>query len=285
MALASLACSSFCYSDDLDTVYGSTQNAAAEALRWSMTNVLPQQSGLTVGGVFYRYTAIKNPEDEFVVSVQNENARGAGYIFREVDDWTGLPSNTITKIIPVDNIDISYWGVGSIEGEGFGTVQDPSVIYTYQYDPCHDPQSRPDCPGYELPIIMELNEVEIVDPLDADYIQDEIDRKAVIEDDEQEDNDRKKVLSEKEIEERLEAVLGIVNTTLLAAEAQARHDALLALASLPMSYVSSQIVGGVYEETTSLIDTDIPDNKDGLRNNLAQQLKHQEMVDLQYGTQ
>lgn len=247
-----------------------------------MANVLPQQTGLIVNGVVYRYTTEKNAEDELVVYVQNENARSEGYIFRERDDWTGLPSNTINKIVPVNNIDISYWGDGSIVTEGFGTVKNPSVIYTYQFDPCYDPQSRPDCPGYKDPFEIVGLDVEIVDPLDDDLIQDELDRKATLKDEEQEEIDRENVKSEKKSDERLDKILGIVNQTLMAAKAQAKHAELMAMAALPASYVAAQIPGGTYEETIVLKDKKLPENRNALRNNLAQQLKHQEMVDLQY---
>ena len=50
-----------------------------------MTNILPQQAGLTVGSVIYKYRAIKDPESDMIVYVQNENALGDGYIFREED--------------------------------------------------------------------------------------------------------------------------------------------------------------------------------------------------------
>ena len=49
-----------------------------------MSQILPQQAGLQVNNVFYRYTTIKDEEDEMVVYVQNENAQGDGYIFREI---------------------------------------------------------------------------------------------------------------------------------------------------------------------------------------------------------
>ena len=107
-----LACSaSYSSSDD---VYGSTSNAAAFGLNWVMTNVLPQQAGLTVGNVVYRYTAVKDIDADMLVHVQNENALGDGYIFRETDDWSGLEGNTIYKAIPVGRIGIEYWGDGSI---------------------------------------------------------------------------------------------------------------------------------------------------------------------------
>lgn len=274
--------SCYSYSDGTDIVYGSTNNAASDGLSWYMTNVLPQQTGLQVNGVIYRYTAVKNANDDMLVHVQNENALGEGYIFRETDDWSGIPGNTINKVVPVNGIDISYWGPGSIEVEGFGSVKNPSVVYTYQYDPCFDPQSRPDCPGYKDPFVMSLDDVDVVDPLDNDLIQDELDRKAALDDEDQEDRDRKKMKSKKKIDERLEKVLGIVNTSILAATAQAKHAELLALAMLPTSYTSTTMDGGSYEESVTLLDKKIEDNKKGLRNNLAQQLLHQQMVDLQY---
>lgn len=248
---------------------------------WVMSNVLPQQAGLVVNGVVYRYTTEKNPDDPLLVHVQNENAQGDGYIFRETDDWSGLAGNTINKRVPVSNIDISYWGDGSIQTEGFGTVKDASVQYLYQFDPCFDPQSRPDCPGYKDPFELELGEVEVVDPLDEDYIQDELDRKATLEDEEQEERDRKKMKSKKKIDKRLEKVLGIVNTTLLAADAVAKHNELMNMATIPETY-TVQLSGGTYEETTVLKDKKLPENRNALRNNLAQQIKHQEMVNLQY---
>ena len=79
-------CSSYSYSEQ---VFGVTKNAADFGYNWVMSQILPQQAGLQVNNVFYRYTTIKDEEDEMVVYVQNENAQGDGYIFREVDDWTG----------------------------------------------------------------------------------------------------------------------------------------------------------------------------------------------------
>ena len=94
-----------------------------------MTNVLPQQAGLQVSNVIYQYTAIKDPDSDMLVHVQNENAQGDGYIFRETDDWSQLPGNTINKIIPVADLPIQLWGNGSIEVEGDGSVTDPTVAY------------------------------------------------------------------------------------------------------------------------------------------------------------
>ena len=87
-----------------------------------------------------------------------------------------MPGNSINKTIPVGGIVIDFWGDGSIEVEGFGTVLDPEVYYTYQYLPCNNPQSDPECPGYIDPLTL-IEEPEI-DTSSEDYIQEELDRKA-----------------------------------------------------------------------------------------------------------
>ena len=274
-----LVCSSYSYSD---TIYGSTPNSAANGYNWVMTNILPQQAGLTVGNVIYRYTAVKNTSDDMVVHVQNENALGEDYIFRSSDDWSGLPGNTINKVVPVDDIDISYWGNGSIQVDGFGTVEDASVIYTYQYDSCFDPQSTPDCPGYITPVEFDTNQVSYEE--DQQYIQAELDRKKTLKDEEeQEEADRKTMLAKKrgEDDERLGVLLGIVNTDALSQEQLVLHGQLTSTNSLTSSYYAA-IPGGTYQETIALIDSKLPDAKKGLRVNLATQILHQKMVDLQY---
>lgn len=276
-----LAYSCYSYSDN-SPVYGSTGNAASAGYNWVMTNILPQQAGLQVNGVVYRYTAVKNTDDDMVVHVQNENALGPGYIFRSSDDWSGLPGNTINKLVPVDNIDISYWGPGSIEVDGFGTVENAQVVYSYQYDPCFDPQSRPDCPGYVAPVDYSLEDVAYQE--NQDYIQNELDRKkTLLDEEEQEEADRKAILAKKrrENDESLEKLLGLVNTMELSLEQALKHSELIATNSLSSSYYNS-IPGGTYQETMALIDSKLPDSKRGLRVNLATQILHQKLVDLQY---
>ena len=280
-----LAYSCFSSSEEsTQPVYGTTNNAAAFGLNWVMTQVLPQQAGLLVSNVVYSYRTEKNTEDDMLVHVQNENARGPGYIFRSTDDWSGIPGNTINKAVPVDFIDISYWGRGSIEVEGSGSVQDAEVYYTYQFDPCFDPQTNPNCPGYQDPFVIELNEVDVVDPLDEDYVQDELDRKAQLkaqEDDEKERARRRALEKVEEIEESLEDLLGIVNDTDLAGEAEILHNQMMMLKGIPESYKSS-LIGGVYPDGAMPPDNRLPANRRGLRVRLAAELKHQELVNLQY---
>ena len=277
-----LVCSSYSLSEE--AVYGSTANAAQDTLNWVMRNVLPQQAGLAVNGVVYRYTTVKETEDAMVVSVQNENALGTGYIFRETDDWTGLPSNTISKVVPINNIDISYWGDGSIDWTGNGQVIDQSVIYTYFYEPCSDPQSNPSCDGYVDPYSV-VEDVMVSNKTEEKMIQEELDRKTQLEaqEAEEEERERKEIVTRKKKreEEALEVLLGFVNTSLLSQEQIMKHELLKATNYLPQIYFVD-VRGGAYDDVPMLVDKKLPDNKKGLRVGLAAELRHREMVDLQY---
>jgi len=243
-----------------------------------MQNILPQQAGLTVGNVIYRYTAVKNIEDDMLVHVSNEDALGDGYIFRETDDWSGLEGNKIYKVIPVGAIPLERWGDGSIEVEGTGSVVDPSVVYTYQYDPCFDPQSDPTCPGYKIPYDPSLiPEVEFNDPLQDELVLAEMEKQAKI--DEEEEYERKQ--RNKKIKVNLEKMLGGVNASAMDAQASLTEQALFAMNYIPRSYTGS-LKGGVYADTVVLVDGKLPDNKKAKRVGLAQQLLHEQMVEAQY---
>jgi len=199
-----------------------------------MTNVLPQQAGLEVTNVFYRYTVEKSTLDDFIVSVQNENAAGSGYVFRSVDDWSGLPSNTIVRSMPLQNILGASFGEGSIETTGFGEVSDASVIYSFRFDPCFNPQVSPSCEGF-VPAIPEIPEVS--DTLDDTYVQEELDRKAVMANEEDEEENRKNVKrasEEEEAQESLETLLGI--SSVIELENSILRTQLIGLNVLPSSY-------------------------------------------------
>lgn len=247
-----------------------------------MANVVPQYSGLAINGVVYQYTTVKNTEDEMSVHVQNENAQGTGYIFRETNDWSGVPGNTINRAVPVDYIPIEYWGDGSILVEGEGQVTDPTVIYTYRYDDTCvlDPQARSDCPGYMPPTYEELK-VDAYDPMDDDIVQDELDRKAVIKDETEDDRDRRRVSAEKKEKERLEKLLGTTGLTDLAEIGEKLHDDLVALDFVPQSYYNT-LPSTVYKETRTLQDAKLPDNVNARRVDYAQQSLHEKLVNLQY---
>ena len=270
------------YSLSSEIVYGTTSNAAANALQWSMSNVLPQQAGLQVSNVIYQYTAVKDSSADMLVHVQNENAQGEGYIFRETDDWSGLEGNTINKIVAVNDIPIGAWGDGSIAVEGDGQVVNPNVVYTYKYDPCFNPQSDPSCAGYRPPI----PEQEAVD-----YdVYDALDDQAVLEATEETDpelydrDNKRRVELKREADSRLEKGLAASENALNIASEIAQDFMLDALANEQRfdPYYQQSIQGGVYRDAITLPTKDIPDNKRGLRNSLAQQLLHTQMVEQQY---
>ena len=269
-----------CYSYSNETVYGTTGNAATNGYNWAMQNVLPQQAGLTVGNIIYRYTTEKDPSAAFQVTVQNEDASGNGYIFRETDDWTGLPGNTINKLVSVGNIPISRWGDGSIEGNGQGIVKDPYIVYTYQYDPCFDPQSDPSCPNYNLPI--DLVPVDIYDPLADNLIVSELEKESYRESEEEKERNRKNAEKRQIQKERLEVALGAINSALLTADSVAKASLLIELNPDINSYTDRRIPGNVYNDAVTLVDRKLPDNPNSKRAQLAQELLHKEMVTSQY---
>lgn len=269
---------SYSFSDPF--TYGVTGNAAVIGLQWSMGSVLPAESGLQVNGVVYRYTTQKNAADAMLVHVQNENAITGGYIFRETDNWTGLPSNTITKSVPVSNVPLQYWGIGSIEVEGQGSVTNASVFYTYRVDECFNPQSSPTCDGYISPLNYPDVSLDLYDTSAAIDIAMQ-DTDADIYDD---DEERAESKEKDDPESNLEAGLAAAENALTLASdtsQEAMLQSLNARTNIAM-YYNAAINGGVYKEDIRLVDSKIPDNKRGLRNGLAQQILHETMVDMQY---
>jgi hypothetical protein len=261
--------------------FGQTQNAAAAGYNWVMKNILPQQAGLEINGIVYRYTTVKKPEDDMLVFIQNLNAKGDGYIFRNIDNWSQLPGNTIQRSIPINSSLAELWGDGSLEVQGQGSVLDASVVYTFQFNPCFIPQSSPECPGYKDPRDYLPNE-EYIDPLSDEYLRREFERRVSLDDEDEKERSRARALANAERRQnRLESALSAVNTALLTAEAVAAAQDFFALAELPNSY-DIDIPGGEYRETIRLVDAKLPDNVRALRNNWAQQLLHEQMIDLQY---
>lgn len=249
-----------------------------------MTNVLPQQAGLQVNSVFYRYTTVKEAEDEMIVYIENKDAVDGGFVFRSVDNWTGLPGNTINKLVSTGGVTIDHWGDGSIHWTGTGEVTDPSVVYSYQYDPCFDPQSDPECPGYK-PEIPDIYQPVIVDPLNDNFVQDEIDRQMTMNDEDEEENDRKQ-MEEKEEEENeeevdLEQMFGIINESLQTALDSAKMSQMSTMNAFSTMYFQ-QLPDTKYEETVVLDGGRMPRNR---RNNLmlfSQQKLHNDLIKLQY---
>ena len=269
---------SYSYSEPY--TYGATSNAASNALRWAMDSILPSIGGVDINGLLYRYTTVKDPDADMKVHVGNHNASGDGYTFRETDDWSGVPGNTIVKSFPLSNIPASQWGTGFVEVEGEGTVKDAVVIYNYRLDKCYDPQSDPTCAGYVKPMPV-LPEVIVYDALEDDAVLDTLEAEEF-----QYDEDGKLILDEDEEEEETRIEMGLTASAnaLTLFKAQNQSDIILALnkqTNINM-YYNAKINGGTLNDAAGLKDGTIPDNKKALRNNLAQQVLHEKMVDMQY---
>ena len=275
-----------CYSFSDQYIYGTTGNAAVDGFTWSMGTLVPDAPGLSVNGVIYRYTTIKDPDEAMLVRVQNEAANGEGYTFRVTDDWTGLPGNTINKLISVNNIPISRWGDGSIEVEGEGTVVDPTVVYTYQIDTCFNPQTDPSCPGYVDPATFLVAEspAEAYDPLEDQAVSDTLEATDPELYDEEEEDET--IASEKveATKDKFQRGLTASQNALTLANNFSQDSIIRAInTSVNMyPYYATSINGGAYRETTKLVDSELPENPRGLRNGLAQQLLHDKMVEEQY---
>ena len=278
---------SYSYSDSIQTYYGVTGNAAANGLNWSMGSVLPTPPGLDINTIIYKYTPRKDPDADMKVHVQNENALGTGYIFRETDDWSGQPGDVeLRKVVPViPNIPRAAWGDGSIEVEGDGTVEDAAVFYSYKVNPCFDPQFDPNCPGYVTPI-PDVPEIEIYDVTQDENVNLSSEEQVLI--------DANEEIVEEELEEDAEeeekrkreyrlAMLADTNAAQLFAENQRIQQMNeIMQAQVNNLYLNKTIQGGQYTESIKLVDGKLDENKQGLRNGLAQQLLHEQMIDMQY---
>ena len=269
---------SYSYSEPY--TYGATSNAASNALSWAMDSILPSIGGVDINGLLYRYTTVKDPDADMKVHVGNHNASGDGYTFRETDDWSGVPGNTIVKSFPLSNIPASQWGTGFVEVEGEGTVKDAVVIYNYRLDKCYDPQSDPTCAGYIKPMPV-IPEVIVYDALEDDAVVDTLEA-----DEFQYDEDGKLILDEEEEEEETRIEMGLTASAnaLTLFKRQDQSDIILAInkqTNINM-YYNAKINGGTLNDAAGLKDGTIPENKKALRNNLAQQVLHEKMVDMQY---
>lgn len=281
-------CSSYSYSE---VVHNTTQNAAANGQEWVMSNIIPQYTGLTINSVTYQYTTMKDTQDQMVVKIQNESVGTAGYIFQSVDDWSGVPGNTISKNVPVLPANVSYelWGNGQIAVEGKGLVLNPSVFYNYSYDPCRDnPLFSPSCPGYaaamakkQMELVPEAASLATNEEVSYDnttqlpeYYKDEEEKMLNTDRDlDAEERDRRKRLGIKASENAMTQAREITQNQLI--------DLMNYLPQFQNYYVVT-MAGGVYNDTEMYKPKNLPENRKALRVGLAQQLLHDKMVEEQY---
>lgn len=277
---------SYSYSD---VTYGTTGNAATGGLSWNMGTVLPDSSQpwvtLQINGLTYRYSMTKDPNADAQVHVRNEDAVNGGYVFEETDNWNGQPSGTVQKYFRLPYTDSSRWGNGEIAVEGSGQVSNPIVTYNYKLDiddqmmKCAaTPLADPSCPGFRQALMDLLNstEISVDDPFYDEWVQAQLEKELELE--EEKDLEQKEN-SEDDLEERL----GGRNTVDAMVDVKQQEALLASLADVGKiePYYQVEIQGGEYEETLTLEDTEIPDNRRALRS-LASDANHTKMVRSQY---
>ena len=239
------------------------------------------EEGMDISGVIYNYNVVKETEDDFVVTVQNEDTEG-GYIYQDTEDWSGKNGMRIQKLIPLPYTPIENFGEGSIETTGTGTVEDASVLYMYRWDGCRNPQNDESCPGYVPPMPV-IPKIEIYDALKDDAVEDatkETDSELY---EKEQDEDTENRDKEEEDEDRLELAMAATENALTIANTATQASVLQTMnaATNVNSYYAANISGGVYKDTTSLEGGKIVDNKKAFRS-LSQDKLHNTMIREQY---
>ena len=235
--------------------------------------------GMDISGVIYTYNPIKLLEDDFVVTVENDKV-GGGFVFQDTEDWSGKYPIRIKKVIPLAYTPIAVFGDGRIRTSGTGTIEDASVMYIYRFDPCFDPQSDPNCPGYVKPKPPPLPEVPDYDALQDESVaiaQKETDRELL------EDEEAKEEEEEEDEEEEMEMLLATTENALAIANgiSQSILMATINQATNINSYYVAQIPGKIYRESIVLQDKDIVDNRRAFRS-LGQDKLMNQMIEEQY---
>jgi hypothetical protein len=258
-----------------------------------MPDILPDYSApnvsLQINGLTYYYVITKDATSDAKVYVRNEDVVNGGYIFEEVDDWSGLPGNSIQKYFRFPGSDAGLWGDGSIDVEGDGTISDASVIYLYRMDIgeeeiiCTNPLASPECPGYLDALykyLAELEDVDVNDPFYDEWVQVQLQREAELEDEQAERENDEQEEAEEDLEKRMQVdpeVGGLIDTDL-----QNRQLIELTASFAIDPYIAVEYPEVlVYVDTLQLEDTTLPDNNRALRQ-LASDAKHYSMVRSQY---
>jgi len=263
--------------------FGYTPNVAINGLQWSMTPTYLGADGIggmDVSGVTYKYTPIKNKNDNYVVTLENDKV-GGGYVFQDVQDWSQREGGTeVRRTIALPYTPIAVFGNGRLKQEGTGSIENADVRYIYRFDPCFDPQSDPNCPGYKKPKPPPLPDIPDYDALQDESVaiaQAETDKKLL--DDEQAEKEEE----EEEEEESLEFMLADVENALTIANEIAQSVILQQLNNVTnlTNYYVSTIPDNYYPDAVALQGGTIVDNRRALRS-LSQDARMNEMIEEQY---
>lgn len=273
----------FCSSSVNAYTFGYTPNVAISGLEWTMTPTYLGADGIggmDVSGVTYKYTPIKNKEDDYVVTLENDKI-GGGYVFQDKQDWSQREGGIeVRRTIALPYTPLALFGDGRLKEEGTGSIEGADVRYIYRFDPCFDPQSDPSCPGYKKPPPPPLPDIPDYDALQDESVaiaQAETDRKLL--DDEQAEKEE----NEEEDEESLEFMLADVENALTIANEIAQSIILQQLNNVTnlTNYYVSTIPDNYYPDAVALQGGTIVDNRRALRS-LSQDARMNEMIEEQY---
>jgi len=273
----------YCFSEN---IYGNTKNAASNAHRWAMNNLLPSQTGLTVEGIFHRYTLTKDVTKDSIVSITNKKIGGNGYIYEYTDDWNKIPGGTKVTYDAVPSTLGNLFGDGEIKVTGDGSLSDVTILYHYKFDPCHTPLSDPTCPDFKDALYQYLldnnlmnQEPNINDPYYDEWLK--------LQQEQQAEAEEQKALEIEEVEESeelsMEEILSVAGAAEKIADPMQQLNMMKQIAAVGKLelYYNAVIDGGVYEDNLILEGGTITDNAKGLRN-LTQDSVHRSIVRSQY---
>ena len=280
-----LAVFSWPYYCSSENIYGNTKNAASNAHRWAMNNLLPSQTGLTVEGIFHRYTLTKDPTKDSTVSITNKKIGGDGYIYEYTDNWNKIPGGTKVTYDAVPSTLGNLFGDGEIKVTGDGSLSDVTILYHYKFDPCHTPLSDPTCPDFKDALYQYLLDNNL---LDTPNIEDPFYNQWVqIQLEEQAEAEEQKALEAQEEEESeelsMEEILSVAGAAEKIADPMQQLNMMQKIAAVGKLelYYDAVIDGGVYKDNLVIDGGNITDNAKGLRN-LTQDNVHRSIVRSQY---
>ena len=268
-----------------DIYYGYTNNAISHGNPWSMDSVLPDPSGLEINGVFYTYTPIKETSANFEVDIGNWNSDKSGYIWKETDNWDGSPGGiSIIKAVPLPYTHRSLWGEGFLDKTGDGSIVDANIVYSYKVDPCYNPQSNVDCPGFIPPKVEEVDVTELYDATEDASMEETKTEQYDTDEEEETTTEEEEAKEEEDRKRRLERAMSTSESSAMFAESLAQALMLQQMNSAVnvTVYLNKELEGGAYKETLQLEGGTLPDNKQGRRMNWTTQKLHEEMIDMQY---
>ena len=272
----------YCFSEN---IYGNTENAASKAHTWAMNNLLPSQTGLTVEGVFHRYTLTKDATKDSTVSITNKKISGDGYIYEYIDDWNKIPGGTKVTYDAVPSTLGNLFGDGEIKVTGDGSLSDVIILYHYKFDPCHTPLSDPTCPDFKDALYQYLLDNNLLDapnvedPFYNQWVQIQLDEQA-----EAEEQEALEAQEEEENEElSVEEILSVAGAAEKIADPMQQLNMMQQIAAVGKLelYYNAVIDGGVYKDNLIIEGGTIVDNVRGLRN-LTQDSVHRGIVRSQY---